>query len=131
MYSASELLPKTLAQQVLTISVFRNISLDDYRLFLNHLISIGHLEKTERGTLIVGIKAEPILNNYEFLAVFKNQMEYTVMHESEEIGTIQIKMNVGESFCLAGYSWKVIDTDENRSYRCRRGYERCIWRRRF
>lgn len=112
MYSAAELSPKMLAQQILTLSTFKNISIDDYRIFLNHLLSIGHLEKTERGTLIVGLKAEPILNNYEFFAVFETPIEYTVMSDSEEIGTIQKKFNIGESFCLAGYSWKVKDTDE-------------------
>lgn len=112
MYSAAKLSPKMLAQQVLTISAFKNISIDDYRIFLNHLLSIGHLEKTERGTLIVGLKAEPILNNYEFFAVFETPIEYTVMSDSEEIGTIQKKFNIGESFCLAGYSWEVKDTDE-------------------
>lgn len=112
MYSAAELSPKRLAQEVLTLSVFRNVSLDDYRVFLNHLLAIGHLERTEHGTLIVGMKAEPILNNYEFYAVFETPLEYTVRLNSEDIGTIHQRFAIGESFCLAGYSWRVIDTDE-------------------
>lgn len=113
MYSAAELSPASLAQLVLSISVFKNISLDDYRVFLQHLVSIGHLEKTERGSLIVGLKAEPILNNYEFYSVFVTPTEYTVQSETEEIGTIHRKFEPGEVFCLAGFSWLVKDINED------------------
>ena len=113
MYSAAELSPAMLAQKVLTLSVFKNISQDDFKTFLSYLLRIGHLEKTERNTLIVGLKAEPILNNYEFYSVFTTPVEYSVRCESEEIGTVHQKYPIGESFCLAGFSWRVIDFDDS------------------
>lgn len=115
MYSEAELSPAMLAQKVLTLSAFRNISQEDYKVFLRHLISIGHLEKTDRNTLIVGLKAEPILNHFEFYSVFTMPKEYSVRSDSEEIGTVHQKYPVGTAFCLAGYSWRVIDIDEESS----------------
>lgn len=113
LYSASELSPAILAHKVLTLSVFNNISQEKYRLFLNYLISLGHIEKTERNTLIIGLKAEPLLNHFEFYSVFATPKEYSVRNDSEEIGTVHQKYPIGESFCLAGYSWRVIDIDED------------------
>lgn len=113
MYSSAELSPAMLAMKVLTLSVFKNITQEDYKIFLNYLLSIGHLEKTEKNTLIVGLKAEPILNNFEFYSVFTTPKEYSVRHESEEIGTVHQKYPIGESFCLAGFSWRVKDIDED------------------
>lgn len=113
MYSAAELSPAMLAQKVLTLSVFRGVTQKDYVTFLNYLISIGHLEKTERNSLIVGLKAEPILNNYEFYSVFTTPVEYLVRCESEEIGTVHQKYPIGEAFCLAGFTWRVIGIDES------------------
>lgn len=113
LYSAAELSPAMLAMKVLTLSVFKNITQEDYKAFLTHLLSIGHLEKTEKNTLIVGLKAESILNNFEFFSVFTTPKEYSVRHESEEIGTVHQKYPIGESFCLAGFSWRVKDIDED------------------
>ncbi len=113
MYSAGEMTPAALAQSVLTLSVFKNITQQEYRKFLLHLIDIGQLEVTENNTLIVGIKGEKIINNFNFYSVFSTAFEYTVCYGSEEIGTVSIKFPKGESFALAGFTWKVIDVDEN------------------
>ncbi len=115
MYSASEMSPAMLAQRVLSLSVFSNVSQEDYRVFLNYLLSIGHLERTEKNSLIVGLKAESILNNYEFFSVFAVPQEYSVRNESEEIGTVHKKYPIGESFCLAGFSWRVKEVNEESS----------------
>ncbi len=113
LYSAAELSPAMLARKVLTLSVFKNITKEDYKVFLNYLLSIRHLERTENNTLIIGLEAEPILNNFEFYSVFTTPKEYSVRHDSEEIGTVHQKYPIGESFCLAGFSWRVKDLDED------------------
>lgn len=115
LYSAGELSPSMLARKVLTLSVFKNISKEDYKVFLNYLLSIKHLEITENNTLIIGLEAEPILNHFEFYSVFTTPKEYSVRYESEEIGTVHQKYPIGEAFCLAGFSWRVKNLDEDSS----------------
>lgn len=113
LYSAGELSPSMLARKVLTLSVFKNISKEDYKVFLNYLLSIKHLEITENNTLIIGLEAEPILNHFEFYSVFTTPKEYSVRYDSEEIGTVHQKYPIGEAFCLAGFSWRVKNLDED------------------
>lgn len=111
MVSMGELSPAALAQSVLTLSPFRRITKEDFRLFLLHLLEIGHLEKTERGGLIVGLAGERVVNSFRFFAVFETPEEYSVRQESEEIGTLQYRLPVGERFALAGRAWEVADVD--------------------
>ncbi|MDR3645094.1 MAG: DEAD/DEAH box helicase [Clostridia bacterium] len=111
MASAGEISPAALAQTVLTLTPFRSISQQDYAVFLRHLLSIGHLEKSERGGLIVGLAGERIINSFRFYAVFETPEEFSVRHEGEEIGTLQYRLPIGERFALAGRTWEVTDLD--------------------
>ncbi len=112
MYSAGEASPAYIASMVLSLSAFRHINPEDYKKLLLNLVEIGHLERTENGNLIVGLKAEALVNDYQFFAVFEAPIEYTVRCESEEIGSVQVKFPVGERFALAGKTWEVTDVDE-------------------
>ena len=80
--SSGEMSPKMLASRVLSLSYFHRIGQDDYRTLLRHLISIDHIQRTERGGLIVGLTGERITNSYKFYAVFKESEEYTVRTKS-------------------------------------------------
>ena len=64
--SHTELFPPQLAERILTLSVFKNISQEHLKALLLHLIEIEHVEKTDIGGLIIGINAERIVNNYRF-----------------------------------------------------------------
>ncbi len=112
MTSNGSLSPKELARQILTLSVFRNVTKDDYLLLLRHLLENGILERGEDGALLIGEKGESIVNNYEFLAVFSVPCEYTVRNNSEEIGTVQNPFPVGSQFALAGQAWEVTELDK-------------------
>ncbi|MCH5208607.1 MAG: DEAD/DEAH box helicase [Oscillospiraceae bacterium] len=112
MTANGSLMPKELARQILTLSVFRNVTKEDYLLFLRHLLENGMLEKAEDGSLLIGERGESIVNNYEFLAVFSVPMEYSVRHNSEEIGTVQNPFPVGNQFALAGQAWEVVELDK-------------------
>ena len=83
-----ELSPAALAAQVLKLPSFTAISTDDFRLLLNHLLEIDHLQQTEKGNLIIGVKGEKIVNSFQFYAVFTDNKEYKVRDESMEIGSI-------------------------------------------
>ena len=101
-----------LAQNMLLLSSFKNISQEDYKILLRHLITIEQLQKTERGGLIIGRKGEGVINHYEFYSVFESPVEYLVKYENQAIGTIQEPIPIGNHFALAGRAWECIDLDE-------------------
>ncbi len=105
----TELTPAQLAARVLSMSPFATISQDDYRMLLHYLIEIEHLTIMETGTLIIGIKAEKVVNNYRFYATFEDQPLFQVQAKSREIGTIHTAPQIGSTIGLAGYTWRVIE----------------------
>lgn len=110
--SRGETSAAVLAQDILTLSAFKKISQSDYRTLLQHLISIEHLQQTERGGLIIGRKSERLINHFEFYSVFESPIEYLVKNENQAIGTLQQVPPIGGHFALAGRAWECIDVDE-------------------
>lgn len=110
----TELTLPDLAERVLGLSPFAEVSLDQYRGLLRHLLEIEHLERIEGGGLIIGFAGERIVNNYHFYATFRDETAYLVREGTREIGTIQSLPVVGDRFRLAGRAWEVIGVDEDR-----------------
>ena len=113
-YSHTELSPPSLAERVLTLSPFENVTQDQFRQLLRHLLEIEHLQQTETGGLFIGFGAERIVNNYRFYAVFQDEVEYRVRDKSREIGTIQAAPEVDSTILLAGFIWRVLSVDKER-----------------
>ncbi|BAZ80276.1 DEAD/DEAH box helicase [Sphaerospermopsis kisseleviana CS-549] len=103
--------PAALAQQILNLSPFANISQDNYKTLLRYLIDINHIQKTETGKLIIGLAGEKVVNKFQFYAVFADYQEYTVKQGTTEIGSIATPPAVGNQFGLAGNSWEVLEVD--------------------
>lgn len=112
--SGGEMTPAELASRVLTLAAFHNVTQDDYRVLLRHLIAHDHIERTEGGGLILGLAGEKITNSYKFLAVFQENVEYAVHAGSEELGTLVSPPPVGEKVAIAGRVWVVEDIDHKR-----------------
>ena len=112
--SCGELSPAGLAERVLTLYPFEHVSLDDFRTLLRHLLETDHIERTERGGLIVGLSGERLTNSFKFYAVFQENEEYTVRSESQELGTIVMPPPAGERIALAGHVWVVEEVDHKR-----------------
>ncbi|MCR5486383.1 MAG: DEAD/DEAH box helicase [Lachnospiraceae bacterium] len=112
--SGGELTGAALAGRVLTLTPFRQISQEDYRVLLLHLIESDQIQRTERDGLIVGLAGERIINNYKFYAVFQENEEYTVRSDSQEIGTIVKPPPPGEKIAIAGLVWTVDEVDHKR-----------------
>ena len=112
--SCGELSPAQLAQRVLTLSPFAQVSTEDFRTMLLHLLETDHLEQTEQGGLIVGLAGERVTNNFKFYAVFQDNEEYTVRSESQELGTLVMPPPVGERIAIAGHVWVVEEIDHRR-----------------
>ena len=112
--SQGEMTPAELASRVLTLNYFRNITQDDFRILLRHLLKTDHIEQTERGGLIVGIAGEREVNNFKFYAVFQENEEYSVRCESQELGTIVKPPPVNDKIAIAGHVWVVEEVDVKR-----------------
>ncbi|MCH5207087.1 MAG: DEAD/DEAH box helicase [Oscillospiraceae bacterium] len=117
MAASGSVTPQDLARQILTLSVFGDISKEDYQLLLRHLLENGQLERGEDG-LMVGEKGEGTVNNYDFLAVFSVPVEYVVRcntqsgASAEIIGTVQNPFPPRSQFALAGQAWEVTELDK-------------------
>lgn len=109
--ASGELTPKRLAQKVLSLPPFSNVSKEDYRTLLISMLTGDYLEMTEEKGVIVGLAGERLLNSFKFYAVFKDSEDYTVRCESDEIGTITTPPPIGDRFALAGRVWEVEELD--------------------
>ena len=109
--ASGELTPKRLAERILTLPPFKNVDKEDYRTLLLGMLQNDFIEMTEEKGLIVGLKGERLTNSFKFYAVFKDSEDFTVRHESDEIGTITTPPPVGDRFALAGRVWEVEELD--------------------
>lgn len=112
--SIQSISPKKLAEYMLTIDIFKNITKEDYKLLLNHLLKIGHLILTDEKELIIGSDIDKMVNNYKFFSVFQNKLEYIVYGDSKQIGTITESIKIGEKLKLAGRTWEVTSIDNEK-----------------
>ncbi len=112
--AGGEMSPGALAEKVLRLSYFQRITQDDYRVLLSYLIQTDHIQKTERGGLIIGLAGERVVNSFKFYGVFQESEEYTVRCESQELGTVVAPPPPGEKIALAGHVWRVLDVDRKR-----------------
>lgn len=107
--SAGELTLPELAERVLTLSPFQHVTQDQLRTLLRHLVAIDHLQRTETGTVILGLAGERVVRSYRFLATFQDAIEWTVKEGQRAVGTLSGPVPVGERFALAGRIWRVTE----------------------
>ena len=112
--SQGEMTPGELASRVLTLSCFQEVTPEDYRTLLRHLVEIDHISPTENGGLMMGLAGERVVNNFKFYAVFQENVEYTVRSGSEQLGTIVKPPPVGDKIAIAGRVWVVEEVDHRR-----------------
>ncbi|MBQ3490045.1 MAG: DEAD/DEAH box helicase [Clostridia bacterium] len=112
--SSGENTPKRLAEKIFSLSPFSHVKKEDYRELLISMIKNEYVEMTENKGLILGLRGEKLTKSFKFYAVFKDSEDYSVKHESEEIGTISSPPPVGDRFALAGRVWEVEELDLTR-----------------
>ena len=112
--SSGDLTPAQLAGRVLSLSPFKTVSTDDYKLLLHHLLQTEHIQKTEEGTILLGLAGERGTNTFRFYGVVLENEEYTVRCESQELGTVVQPPPVGEKLAIAGHVWLVEELDYKR-----------------
>lgn len=97
-----------LVSDVLSLHPFRNISRDDYKELLRHMVSEGQLLRMSDGTLLIGDKGEKVVFNRDFCSVFTVKREIEVRCDGKVVGSIQEMPEVGGSVQLAGHVWEVV-----------------------
>ncbi|MBQ7383827.1 MAG: DEAD/DEAH box helicase [Clostridia bacterium] len=112
--SSGELTAARLAERVLSLPPFADISREDYKALIVSMLNSDMIEMTEEKGLIVGLAGERLLGSFKFYAVFNDSEDYTVRCESEEIGTITTPPPAGDRFALAGRVWEVTEVDTQR-----------------
>lgn len=112
--SSGEMTAAALAERILSLPPFAQISKETYRSLLVSMLNNDFLELTDERGLIVGMAGERLLNSFKFYAVFQDSEDFTVRCESEEIGTITTPPPVGDRFALAGRVWEVMELDTGR-----------------
>lgn len=108
------IMASNLASNLLTLSVFKNITLDEYRLILKKLLETKLIEQTADKELYIGEVGEKLLNTYEFYSVFTTTEDYDVIYNGKVLGTIAKLLPIGSKFGLAGETWEVIETSKKR-----------------
>lgn len=109
-----EMTPAQLANTVLSMPPFSEVSKELYKTLLVSMLNNDFLEMTEERGIIVGMAGERLLKSFRFYAVFRDSEDYTVRCESEEIGTITTPPPIGDRFALAGRVWEVLELDVQR-----------------
>ena len=112
--ASGELTPRRLAERVLSLPPFSEVTKEDYRTLMVSMIEHDFMEMTEEKGLIVGMAGERLLKSFKFYAVFKDSEDFTVRAGSDEIGTITTPPPVGDRFALAGRVWEVEELDIQR-----------------
>lgn len=105
--------PKLLYNRLCQSGAFRDIEPDLFSLLLHRLGGLDVIEQMGNGDLILGLKGEQLRKDRGFYACFATEEEYSVLHESQVLGTIQIIPHKHEHLLFAGRRWLVLDVDEN------------------
>lgn len=93
---------------VLTMYPFRDISENEYKVLLRHMVSTGILERMNDGTLLIGKNGEHLVFGHDFCSVFDVRPEIDIFIDGRPLGSIQETPEVGECIQLAGRVWEVI-----------------------
>ncbi len=109
--SNGEVSAPRLAQDILSLNSFKNITQEDYKLLLTHLLQEDHIQKTDEGGLILGIAGEKIVNHFHFYTVFTVPEYYLVKDENRSIGTVDKIYPAGTRFSLAGITWETVEVN--------------------
>ena len=97
-----------LSDAMLAMWPFRNVSYDEILELARHMLSRRILQRTEDGTLLIGLDAEPMVNSKGFASVFESSTETEIRSGGASIGTVQKRPKEGALVSLAGKVWKVV-----------------------
>ena len=87
---------------------FRNVSGEEARELARHMLAEGHLQRMGDGTLLIGLRAEPVVHGRGFASVFEASEGTEVRCRGKLVGTVQGRPKKGAAIMLAGRVWEVV-----------------------
>jgi ATP-dependent Lhr-like helicase len=89
----------------------------DQPMFAKLLKGMGHadlIKQLQSGELVVGLKGERLVSNYEFYAAFKTPQEYRLIAQGKNIGTLPIiyPYTPNQLIIFSGRRWIIVSIDE-------------------
>ena len=96
---------------------FHTIRQDDFLQILRSMGAADLIEQDDRDVLILGLKGEKIVANFEFYSAFTTPREFNVIHKEGKIGSIQSvpDLETRQFLILAGRRWEILEIDFDRS----------------
>lgn len=95
---------------------FRSV---DSELFMELLRAMGEMDliiQDKRGLLLTGLEGERLIGSYEFYAAFETAVEYRVLGDGRDLGTMPVNgaVTLGSGLIFAGRRWRIEEVDEVR-----------------
>ena len=101
-------------EQLCSRGPFRDITASMFTMLLKELGSRDVIEQMAEGDLILGLKGEQIRRDRGFYAAFATAEEYAIIHDSQQLGSLEIAPNQNEHILFAGKRWLVTEVSEER-----------------
>ncbi len=96
-----------LCDEVLSLYPFRDISVDDYRMLVKHMVTRELLTYLNDSTLVLGPQGERIAFGKGFPVVFAGSKDIEIRFEGKPIGTVQKIPEIGGNILLSGRVWAI------------------------
>jgi ATP-dependent Lhr-like helicase len=96
-----------LCDEVLSLYPFRDISVDDYRMLVKHMVARELLTYLNDSTLVLGPQGERIAFGKGFPVVFAGSKDIEIRFEGKPIGTVQKIPEIGGNILLSGRVWAI------------------------
>jgi len=108
--------PAAAYEQLCVRGPFRAVETAVFADLLRSLGAEDVIEQAPRGELILGLEGEHIRTGRGFYAVFDTPVEYRLVHDSRELGTLPSGAVPAEDdhLIFAGRRWKVVSVDADR-----------------
>ena len=106
----------TLYERLISRGSFENVGKDIFIRTLRSMSANDLIEQSAEGTIILGLKGEKIVRNYEFYSAFMTEKKLRVLNRGHLIGTVSALPTTGADgfLILAGRRWKVLDFNLDR-----------------
>ena len=105
-----------LCDEVLALYPFKEISKDDYRVLVKHMVERGLLEYMKDATLVLGPDGEKIAFGKGFPVVFAGSKDIEIRFEGKSIGTVQKIPEIGGNILLSGRVWAIASVSPDGSF---------------
>lgn len=93
---------------------FGDIRPDLFAMLLRRLGGMDVVEQMPEGDLILGLKGERLRKDKGFYACFPTEEEFSVLHDGQVLGTVQVVPRSRDHLLFAGRRWQVVDVDTER-----------------